>query len=337
MVKRASFGSPAYVADPTGVRAGLPKSNSQGDDDFPDQGSSNVETPGNPSKRSRLSRVKLGAGRDEGDAHPDSQGSSGVATPGQTMRLTAEDIDINDDVESIFEGSDFSEEFKDKAKTVFETAVVAKINEQLDILSEELEAEIEEARDAASEELSEQLDKYLNYVVEQWMEENQLAVETGIKAEMVESFLAGFRNLMTEHYVDIPEEESDVVEQLAARISELEESLGEEIEKNVELSTVIQDFAKSEVFSEIAEGLTESQVAKLESLSEAIAAEDIDDYANKLQTIRESYFSDSNSSNNRYDASQFDEEEIVDLNEEAVKVDPSTARYTQHLSKVFKK
>lgn len=344
MVKRATHvdgaAGTAFVPDPTGVRAGLPKSKDGAEGDIP-QGSSGLATPGQTAKNKKASnRSGMGSGSAGGDSSAPAQGSSKLSHPGQSMKLTAEDLDITDDVEAIFEGSDFSDEFKDKAQSILETALVAKVNEQLDILSEEMEQELDEARAQVAEELSEQLDKYLNYVVEQWMENNQLAVETGIKSEMTESFLSGLKELMQEHYVDIPEEESDVLEELAQRVSELEDSLNEEIDRNTELSAILNDFAKSEVFAEISEGLTETQTAKLESLSEAIAAEDIDDFAEKLANIRESYFSTpSAGAGNRFETAQFDEDEVVDLNEDGNvrSADPQVNKYAQYLSRTVKK
>lgn len=315
------------VPGPTGVKARkYPNSKSNAEAAPHKQGSSNIDDPSDgddemhPTGGSRQS--------DSEDFH--SQGSSKIAQPPQ---VTAEDLNIDDDVVAIFEGQDISEELLNRAKTVFESAVVAKINEKLEEYAEDVQDQIAEAQVAIAEEMSEQLDSYLNYVIENWMAENQLAVETGIKSEMSESFLQGLHDLMTSHYVNVPEGETDVLEELAARVEELEASLGEELERNIELNAMVDSYERDSVFAEAVEGLADTQVAKLAALSEAIAFEDADDFGEKIATLRESYFP---SSQPRATRTSFEDEEPVDLNEETV-VPANVAAYVNALDRSAKK
>lgn len=328
----------SFIPDAHNVRAGLPKSKDQAEGDIP-QGSSGTATPGQSAKQKKAGpRSGLGGGSANGERTNVTQGSSKTSTPGQSMQVTAEDVDFSDEIGTLFEGDDFSDDFKDKATLVFETAVVAKINEQLAVLQEAMEEEFEDAKVELAEAVNEKLDQYLNYVIENWMEENQLAVEVGIKSEMTESFLEGLKSLFTEHYVHIPEEDSDILESLAERVEELEEALNAELDRNVELSSMVEEFALDEIFEEVADGLTESQVDKLKQLSEAISYETIDEFQEKLETIKESYFKTAPTYSNRYETSQFDEEEIVDLNEDAqTQASPAINKYVSTISRTTAK
>lgn len=338
---QASFGSPSRIPGPTGVSAKrYRQSNSQGDDDNPDQGSSNVTTPGQ-SARGRKSRDKGSSGAgDNGElGGPMAQGNSKISTPGQSMKLTAEDIDVESDLDAILEGGDFSDEFKERAAQILATAIAAKVNEEVDTLADEMQDEFDNAIDEAIEEMNSKIDQYLNYVIENWMEENRLAVDSGIRSELAESFMSGIKGLMQEHYVELPEDKIDVVEALGKKVAELEGRLNEELEKNVELSAMIDDYAIDEVFADVAEGLTDSQVSKLQTLSEAITAEDIDDYRATLEKIRDSYFPDS--SVDRPDSSSdefFDEDEEIELNEDTKpRGDVAVSKYANYISRTAQK
>jgi hypothetical protein len=191
----------------------------------------------------------------------------------------------------MFEGADdLNEEFKEKAATIFEAAVVAKVNEQLEKISTNFEAELAEEVETLQKEMSDNLDQYLDYVVEQWMGENRLAVEQGLKAEMVEDFLRGLKGLFEEHYIEIPDEKVDVVEELAARTEELESKLNEQIEKNVELHGVVEQYKRDQLIESVSASLTDTQKAKFETLAEGIDFSDEETFVNKLSVIKESYF-----------------------------------------------
>lgn len=335
---KASFGVNASVPEPTGVRAISPKGNNNSEMDFNDQGSSNEDTPGNGTRKQKRGEISptggkaspVGGGAQDGVIN---QGNSKISQPPQ---VTAEDIDIADDVAAIFEGSDLSEDFKYKAHAIFEAAVVAKVNEKLAEISEELEVQYNEALLEQVDDLNNKIDSYLNYVVEQWMEENRLAVTTGIRGEIAESFLTGLKTLFEDHYVDIPEEKVDVVDDLASRVEELEADLAEEIERNVSLNEQISQYERELTFDDVVEGLTQTQVAKLEALAEGVDFTTADEFRERLETLRESYFPSRRGSYTPA-SPNFDDEPIEDLNESTTgkSSDPNVSAYARHISKTM--
>jgi hypothetical protein len=215
------------------------------------------------------------------------QGTSKIAQP---PRVTSEDLDISDDVRAIFEGAEVSEDFKVKVSDIFQSALVTKINEKLEEMSAIHEAEINEAVEAKTSELVDQVDSYLDHVVEQWLDENRLAVDTGLRAEIVDSFMSGLRNLFSEHYIDIPEGKEDVVEGLAAQVEELTAALNKEIETAVELRSENEALVREMILAEATDGLTDVQAEKLVKLAETVAFDNADTFGEKVQSLRESYF-----------------------------------------------
>lgn len=205
-------------------------------------------------------------------------------------KITAEDIDVSEDVDAIFNGSDLDEEFKEKVATIFEAAVVAKVNEQVEKFAIEVESDAEVTQVSIVEELTEKVDAYLDYVVQEWVEENKLAIEKGVRADMVEDFLKGLHNLFTEHYVDIPEEKVDVVEELMSRVDELEDKLNEETDKNVELLGQVKKFKREAVFAEATEDLTYTQVEKLRGLAGGVEFINEKDFSKKISMLKTHYF-----------------------------------------------
>lgn len=200
------------------------------------------------------------------------------------------EVDMNEHVEALFAGEDLSEEFKQKAVTIFEAAVVAKMQSEIARLEEAYAATLEEEVDTIKEELSSNVDDYLNYVVEQWVSDNEVAIEAGLRTELTEDFISGLRQLFAENYIDIPEDKISVVEELGNKVEELESKLNEEIERNVELTKVLSESYKNEVMHAMTEGLTATQAEKLKQLSENVEFVDASSYAKKIQTLRESYF-----------------------------------------------
>ena len=204
--------------------------------------------------------------------------------------ITAEDIDIAEDLNAIFGTNDLSEEFKTQVQTVFEAAVVSKINSELESLEESFNAKLAESTDEIVDTVTEKVDSYLGYVVEEWMKENELAVERGIKAEITEEFIGGLKQLFEDHYIDVPEEKVDVVDSLADRVEELEGKLNEAIETSINLSSQVKAFQKDEIVSELSDELTDIEAEKLKGLSEGVGFEDVDQYKEALGTIKENYF-----------------------------------------------
>jgi len=201
------------------------------------------------------------------------------------------EVDLSADVAALTEGEELSEEFKEKAKTIFEAAVVSKLNEELDRMHTDYAKVLEEEIETVKEELSKKVDDYLSYAVGQWMSKNQLAVESGIKAEMGEQVLTGLKQVFVENYIDIPDEKVDLVDDLQGQLNSMESKLNESIEENVGLSKQVGGYIKNGIVTEIAEGLSLSQKEKLISLAEAVEFENEDAFKSKVSTLRESYFS----------------------------------------------
>ena len=213
----------------------------------------------------------------------------------ETDEVVAEDteteIDLSKDVEALVSAdADLSEEFKEKAATIFETAVKTRLAEKEKEMKMKSEKEVEDKVSAVKEELVEKVDSYLNYIVEEWIKDNQLAIDRGIKSEISEDFISGLKTLFKEHYIDVPEEKYDVLEAMAKEKEELEKRLNEEMAKNVELSKSNSSFSKEKIFSEASEGLADTETEKLKELAENIEFKDEQDFSKKLETIKESYF-----------------------------------------------
>lgn len=226
-------------------------------------------------------------GLPDGEHDVPMQGSSKIAQP---AKVTSEDLDIADDVRAIFEGADVSEEFKTKVSDIFQSALVTKINEKLEEMAAIHEAELSESVENQMSTIVEELDSYLDHVVEQWMDENRLAVETGLRSEIVDSFMSGLRNLFSEHYIDVPEGKEDIVEDLASQVEKLTAALNKEIETSVELRAENEELVRGTLISEAVEGLTEVQAEKLRKLAESVDFEDVETFSEKLNDLREGYF-----------------------------------------------
>ena len=201
------------------------------------------------------------------------------------------EVDLSADVAALTEGENLSDGFKDKAKTIFEAAVVSRLNEELERMHEDYAKALEAEIETVKSDLAEKVDEYLTYAVEGWMKKNQLAVEAGIKAEMGESVLSGLKQVFVENYIDLPDEKVDLVDGLQEQLNNMESKLNESIEENVGLSKQVGGYIKNGIVTEIAEGLSLSQKEKLVSLAEADEFENEDAFKAKVSTLRESYFS----------------------------------------------
>lgn len=214
------------------------------------------------------------------------------------------EVDMSEHVEALFAGEELSEEFKEKALTIFEAAVRQKVEEEIALLEEAYAETLEEQIAQIQEDLSSNVDDYLNYVVEQWVGENEVAIDAGLRSELTEDFISGLRNLFSEHYIDIPEDRVNVVEEMGATVSDLEQKLNEEIERNVQLTRYLNESKQNEILSDAAYGLTDTQAEKLKSLSEGIDFTSVNEYAQKINILRESYFSSSVNSDNALDKTE---------------------------------
>ena len=199
-------------------------------------------------------------------------------------------VDIEEDVNALLGGEELSEEFKEKAKVIFEAALNSKIKEIQESLEVQYAERLAEEKEGLKDALTERVDAYLEYVCEEWMIENQLAVEAGLKTEMTESFLGGMKSLFEEHYVTIPEEKYDVLESMVEKLDEMETKLNEQIDKNINLNKRLAESTADSILDEISEGLAQTQKEKLASLAESVEFESEEEYREKLETLKESYF-----------------------------------------------
>ena len=345
---KASMGDPSEVPEPTSVKAKPRKGDKKVEDD-PQDSPTAVKVPGTkagiinammskmnemPTKQLKASYGKMNAAMKMEEVEAE-ETIEEVHSARDLPKITAEDVSVTEDVSAMFEGAeDLNEEFKEKATTIFEAAVVAKVNEQLEKISVNFEAELSEEVETVRKEMTENLDQYLDYVVEQWMEENRLAVEQGLKAEMVEDFLKGLKGLFEDHYVEIPDEKVDVVEELAAKTEELESKLNEQIEKNVELRGVVEQYNRGQLIESVSNGLTDTQKAKFETLAEGIDFSDEESFVNKLTIVKESYFGNGEETTASYELDD-DEPLAEETSEKAV---PSEmASYVTAISRSVKK
>ena len=201
-----------------------------------------------------------------------------------------EEVDMSDDVSALTEGGEFDDEFKAKAKTVFEAAVNSKVADKIVELEEHYEAQIEEETSKIAEDLTDKVDTYLSYVVEQWSQDNELAVERGLKSEITEDFIVSLKKVFEEHYIDVPEDKYDVMAEQQSKIDELNEKLNEQIEKNAETAKLVNEAKKAIKIEESAKDLTDTQKEKFMSLVESVEFKDEDSFAQELETLKESYF-----------------------------------------------
>jgi hypothetical protein len=209
------------------------------------------------------------------------------ANPGAHFQSYAEDV------EAMLQGEDLSEEFKSKAATIFEAAVISRAEAVIAEAEEQLIEEFEQAVEEVKEDLAAKVDDYLNYMVEEWVKENEIAIQSGLKSEIVEDFIKGLKGLFEEHYIDIPDEQVDVVEELTAKVEELEESLNEQINTAVSMKKELNEHKKFEAIYTACEGLTQTQVEKMKSLAEGVEFTTEEEFVSKLEVIKESYFKNS--------------------------------------------
>ena len=241
------------------------------------------------------------------------------------------ELDIKADVDALVGDSDLSEEFKQKAATIFEAAIKAKVKEESQRLQGEYETKLKEDTETHKAELVEKVDSYLNYVVEEWMQENKIAIERGIKGEIAEDFIGGLKKLFEDHYIDVPDEKYNVLEDQASKIEDLEKKLNEEIEKNVKLNKDNGELKKEEIIKKSSEDLTDVEAEKFNKLAEEVEYSSEEDFTSKVKTIKESYFGKKEEAK----SSDIDDVAVGDGSEQ---VDPadltnSMAAYTAAISK----
>ena len=240
---------------------------------------------------------------------------------------------MKEDIDALLEGENLSEEFANKAATIFEAAVVARAEEVVAIVESELHEQFQVAVEEIKEDLAAKVDDYLNYMVEEWVKDNEIAIEKGLRAEITEDFINGLRNLFVEHYIDIPAEKVEVVEALASKVEELEDALNEQINVAVELTKSLNEQKKIEAIYTACEGLSQTQVEKLKSLAEGVEFTTEEEFATKVETLKESYFkADVVVANN----SALDDEVLIEEEKKVVKSsDASIDQYVRTISQTM--
>ena len=236
----------------------------------------------------------------QGDNAEAEESAEVVAENPETEETTVNEeevtLNVEEDLAALFGGEELSEEFQEKARTIFEAAVNSKVNEIQEAMTEEYEKTLTEHLEGVKSELIERTDAYLEYVSDEWLKENAIEVEHGLKTEMTESFLQGMKGLFEDHYVSIPDDKYDVLESMVNKLDDMEGKLNEQIEKNISLNKRLGESTADGIFSEVSEGLAETQKEKLHSLAEGIEFEGEDAYREKIVTLRESYFPSNNKS-----------------------------------------
>lgn len=251
---------------------------------------------------------------------PDTEaGVTKVDHPGQTLKVEdaekEEVIDVSDDVKALIGDEKLTEEFKAKAATIFEAAIKSKLKVEKQKIEDGYKKKLKEEVDTAKSELVEKVDSYLNYVVEEWMKQNEIAVERGIKGEIAEDFISGLKKLFEDHYINVPDEKYDVLEDQASKIEELNKKLNEQIEANVKLNSEIGKLTRQDIVDAVSSDLTDTNKEKFNKLAEEIEYSNADEFKNKVTTIKESYFNTSKeiSSKNEIDNVAEGETTQVDL------------------------
>ena len=258
-------------------------------------------TDSNPDAAKKVSKVSDQVNKDAKDVSlpkdnkPSGMKEEEVEVEGEEIAETAEstemEIDLTDDVKALVSSdADLSEEFKEKAATIFETAVKTRIQEQTKILEAQYEEKLSAERETVKEAMVEKVDSYLNYVVEEWMKENELAVERGIRTEIAEDFITGLKGLFKEHYIEVPEEKYNVLDDLTNQVKDLESKLNEQIEKNVNLSKVVSESEKATLIADVSADLAETEKEKFAKMAENVEFDSAPKFKEKLETVKESYF-----------------------------------------------
>jgi len=331
---KASMGDPSEVPEPTATKAKpLPGSKSQGDKaPQTKMGMLNAMMK----HYGDMKKSDLSAAYNKMKEMYEDLDASEAEEISETPHISAEDIDLTDDVAALFGDEELSEEFKEKATTIFEAVVVSKINEAMGDMIQNVQTAKSLEDDEIKEEMVEKIDSYLDYVVEQWMDNNRLAVENGIRTEIAEEFMGGLKSLFEASYIDMPEEKADVLGELSDKVDSLEEELNKELQKNIELSQSVEELHRGSIVADISEDLTVSQVEKLKGLAEGVDFISEEDFKEKLEMIKDTYF-DSSIDEEVQNETIFDEDEPLEEEASAPKVTGEMAQYMSAISRTVKK
>lgn len=297
----------------------------------PDAGTKKTSLPNSKSQGDMAPQQLAG---DEQETNPENN----TLPTGDMSAQNKATIATKEHIDAMFNGEDLSEDFREKATTIFEAAIEARVADEVKALEEQYAQQLEEAISEVTSGLTAKLDDYLDYCVEQWLKENEVAIEHSLKTEITEDFMEGLKDLFAENYIEIPEDKLDVLEQLTAKVEELENKLNDSISENIEMMKSLDGYTQQEVFNSVSEGLALTQVEKLRQLAEGITFEDSESYQKKLMLVKENYFPTQASATHQQIA---EEDEAIgnnDLSEET-KVsfqDASVKRYFSAISRTAK-
>jgi uncharacterized coiled-coil protein SlyX len=239
---------------------------------------------------------------------------------------------VKEDMDALFNGEELTEEFRQKAETIFEAAVMTRVKAEVARIEEEFESKLAEQVAKNVEGLVEQVDGYLGYVAEQWMAQNEIALDRGMKSEVLESFVTGMKSLFEEHYIDVPEERYDVLGEMETRIEELEAKLNEQVATNIEMSKTIAEQKRGEIVKAVSEGLTDTETEKFNALVEELSYEDAETFETKVKTIRENYFTNKSTADVKSVVTDAPVEALTE--EKKVDLDPQMSAYLTALNKL---
>ncbi len=269
----------------------VPDGNEEGEDNPGAKASAPISAvSGDPQQRANGSGKDEPAGSEPKFNHSITHGTTTGPDVQYPIKPSFEEVDMSSDVDALTEGTELTEEFKEKAKTIFEAAVKSKLNEEWAKLEEQFKTQLEAKSVEIKKELAEEVNGTCKYAVQNWLEENQIAIDRGIRNEITEDFISGLKNLFNEHYINIPDDKVEVVEGLTEDLRKMEERLNEQIERNVEINKRLNESARTVVLKNISEGLADTQADKLAKLAEAVEFDTEEKFAEKLKTLRESYF-----------------------------------------------
>ena len=286
------------------------------------------ETPNPDNSRNNVDDEKEAEGGTSKKSNPAT--SSAVAGDQAVIRTGTS---VKEDIDALMAGEELSEEFRQKAETIFEAAVMTRVKSELARIEEEFESKLAEQVAQNTEGLVEQVDGYLGYIAEQWMTQNEIALERGMKSDILEGFIGGLKNLFEEHYIDIPEEKFDVLGEMESKIDELEAKLNEQVAANIELSKTLAESNRAEIVKTVSEGLTDTETEKFMSLVEELSYEDQASFETKVKTIRENYFTTKAATV----SSVVTDAPVEALTEEvSKKLDPAMSAYAAQLNKLNK-
>ena len=333
---KASHGDPSEIPEPTAAKAKpLPGSKTQGDKmPTTKMGMLNamMQHMGSKSKKDLAAMY--------GEMMKNAEGYHEMAHAKKEnmhygKKMKKEDIDLSDDINALFGDEELSEEFKEKATTIFEAAVISKINESLEEMSEMFETATALEEDEVKAEMVEKLESSLDYVVNEWMDNNRLAVENGIRTEIAEEFMGGLKTLFEQSYIEMPEEKVDVLGELSDKVDSLEEELNKELQKNIDLSTEIETLHRNSAIADVSQDLTVAQSEKLKGLAEGVDFVSEEDFKEKIEMLKDTYFTDIEEE--AQNETIFDEEEPLEEEASAPKVSNEMAQYMSAISRTVKK